>query len=355
MKQMIKITLTALACLSVSGCSLFSSSPRMISVSDASRFVEEAFKTSMVDVAEKQLRPSQIALSFYADNDVNAILKQRKPPLKKSPVRLPQPGPTKTVLIKYSLKCNRTRSVTFAGCQVLDTVISDDSVPVPPLHFTQIQLRQNNRLNFSIEHTPKSGASSKAHLDYFLGCDRDEPSIYKQCESLTGQSSAADSKNSALFAIKQLQLLANNHLDVIVEQQVSKPRNKFVYQAPKQPETPWIASYVDPKPISFKVLMLRDDSLLLSADQESLKTDLEGTLGKNYIDHNDYVLTPGQFKFIDFARIDPDTRYLGIIADYRDNSRAVWKKVFKVEPTGSNYPLHVHLKRNEVDILAEEQ
>jgi type VI secretion system protein VasD len=100
--------------------------------------------------------------------------------------------------------------------------------------------------------------------------------------------------------------------------------------------------------------MLRDDSLLLSADQESLTNELEKTLGKNYIDHDDYVLTPGEFKFINFTSIDTETRYIGVIADYRDGTQATWKAAFKVEPTGSRYPLHVHLKRNKVNILAQE-
>lgn len=106
-------------------------------------------------------------------------------------------------------------------------------------------------------------------------------------------------------------------------------------------------------PIAFKVVQLRDDSLLLSADYQSIQDDLKGSLGQNYISHDDYVLVPGQFKFVDFIDIDPKTRFIGIIADYNDIENATWKAVTRVEAKGSKYPLYVQLRKSDIVIRKE--
>ncbi|HBL66041.1 MAG TPA: type VI secretion system lipoprotein TssJ, partial [Achromobacter sp.] len=106
-------------------------------------------------------------------------------------------------------------------------------------------------------------------------------------------------------------------------------------------------------PIAFRVLQLKDDSLLLNADPEQLAKDLKKALGSTYISQDDYVLQPGQFKFIDFARIDKDTRYVAIVADFHDQNGAVWKQAFRLEPNGRRYALLMTLHGNRVGIVDE--
>ncbi|MGV2863699.1 type VI secretion system lipoprotein TssJ [Achromobacter sp. AGC39] len=106
-------------------------------------------------------------------------------------------------------------------------------------------------------------------------------------------------------------------------------------------------------PIAFKVLQLKDDSLLLNVDPEQLAKDLKKALGSTYITQDDYVLQPGQFKFIDFARIDKDTRYVAIVADFHDQNGAVWKQAFRLEPNGRRYALLMTLHGNRVGIVDE--
>jgi len=108
-----------------------------------------------------------------------------------------------------------------------------------------------------------------------------------------------------------------------------------------------------PTPIAFKVLQLKDDSLLLNADPDQLAKDLKKALGSTYVVEDDYVLQPGQFKFIDFARIEPATRYVAIIADFHDPNGAVWKHAFRLEPTGRRYALLMTLHGNRVAITDE--
>ncbi|WP_236744137.1 type VI secretion system lipoprotein TssJ [Marinobacter similis] len=69
-----------------------------------------------------------------------------------------------------------------------------------------------------------------------------------------------------------------------------------------------------PTPIAFQVIEMRDSSLLMAGDFDSLLTNLEDSLGQNYVDHSDYSLVPGQFKFVEPFDISEDTRFVGVIA-----------------------------------------
>ncbi|SHF36879.1 type VI secretion system protein VasD [Modicisalibacter ilicicola DSM 19980] len=106
-------------------------------------------------------------------------------------------------------------------------------------------------------------------------------------------------------------------------------------------------------PLMFQILQLKDDSMLMAADFPELKRDLEETLGTNYLVHDDFTLLPGQFKFYAPFEIDEDTRYMGVIALYADPNRAQWKKVVRVDATGNDYHLLVHLREHEVELRKE--
>ena len=105
-------------------------------------------------------------------------------------------------------------------------------------------------------------------------------------------------------------------------------------------------------PISIKVIELKDDSLLLSADQESLNQDLKSALGQTYLNHSDFVLTPGQFKFIDFEKVNEKTRFIGVIADYRDVNRSSWKKIIKLHPSNKKQSFFLQLTMQEAILKA---
>lgn len=103
-----------------------------------------------------------------------------------------------------------------------------------------------------------------------------------------------------------------------------------------------------PSPLAFQVFELEDDSKLLAADYDSLIEDHEDALGTNYVDHSDYTMLPGQFKFIEPKAIDEDTRYIGVMAQYGDPEVSQWKKVIKIKSIGREYHLLILLKEQEV-------
>ncbi|MFM2480442.1 type VI secretion system lipoprotein TssJ [Celerinatantimonas sp. YJH-8] len=101
-------------------------------------------------------------------------------------------------------------------------------------------------------------------------------------------------------------------------------------------------------PIQVRVFELEDDSMLKAADYEQLANHYKKALKSNYVDDYDYMLTPGQFKFVDPIQLDDDTRYIGVMASYSDPDKSQWKKVVKVKPLGHEYHLLILLKSNDV-------
>ncbi|WP_321884115.1 type VI secretion system lipoprotein TssJ [Burkholderia cepacia] len=106
-------------------------------------------------------------------------------------------------------------------------------------------------------------------------------------------------------------------------------------------------------PVAFKVLQLKDDSVLLNADPDQLRKDLKKTLGSTYLAADDYLLLPGQFKFVPFGEVRDGTRFIAAIADFHDANAVAWKQVMPIEPKGRKYSLLVKLSETSVSLTRE--
>jgi type VI secretion system VasD/TssJ family lipoprotein len=106
-------------------------------------------------------------------------------------------------------------------------------------------------------------------------------------------------------------------------------------------------------PIAFKVLQLTDDSLLVNASPQAMAQDLKKTLGSTYIRADDYLLQPGQFKFVDLRALDEDTRFIAVIANYHSSEVGQWKQRLRVEPKGRQYAVLVQLDAAQVSLKGE--
>lgn len=101
-------------------------------------------------------------------------------------------------------------------------------------------------------------------------------------------------------------------------------------------------------PIAFKVVQLRDDSLFLNSGYDALDKDLGRALGSTYIRADDYLLFPGQFKFVAFQAIDAETRFIGVFANYHDLESARWKTALRIEPRGRKVAVAVQFEASQV-------
>ncbi|MBL1274363.1 MAG: type VI secretion system lipoprotein TssJ [Oceanospirillales bacterium] len=110
-----------------------------------------------------------------------------------------------------------------------------------------------------------------------------------------------------------------------------------------------------PTPVAFQIIEMRDSSLLMAGDFDQLLNNLKDSLGRNYIDHSDYTLVPGQFKFVEPFEISKDTRFIGVIAFYAYPNLSQWKKVVRVDPVGGRYHLLVNLRDREVQLKRSEE
>lgn len=106
----------------------------------------------------------------------------------------------------------------------------------------------------------------------------------------------------------------------------------------------------DATPFELQVFELEDDSMFLSADHDQLIEDAEKAIKSNYIRHRDFVLLPGQFKFIDFFELNKKTIYIGVMARFANLEESDWKKVIKLEPFGKKYHLLIYFSGNKVKI-----
>ncbi|OLQ84318.1 type VI secretion system-associated lipoprotein [Vibrio ponticus] len=104
----------------------------------------------------------------------------------------------------------------------------------------------------------------------------------------------------------------------------------------------------DAAPLEIQVFELEDDSMFMSADYDQLKKDQKSTLRSNYVTSYDYVLTPGQFKFVDAFEVSEETNYIGVMAHFSDPEISDWKKAVKV--LNKNRQYHLLMKFSEYQV-----
>jgi type VI secretion system protein VasD len=103
-------------------------------------------------------------------------------------------------------------------------------------------------------------------------------------------------------------------------------------------------------PIEVQVFELKDDSMFMSADYDMIKADYRQALRSNFVDNYDFVLMPGQFKFVNSFDLDPETRYIGVMAHFAEPELSEWKKAVKVINKGRQYHLLMYFKDYDVKL-----
>lgn len=101
----------------------------------------------------------------------------------------------------------------------------------------------------------------------------------------------------------------------------SEAHAQFVVSGDVNPDNAGRAS-----PIVVRLFQLRNDGEFATADFFSLYDKEKETLGASFISREEYVLTPGETRTLELA-VNPDARFIGALAAYRDIRSAQWRAV----------------------------
>ena len=86
-----------------------------------------------------------------------------------------------------------------------------------------------------------------------------------------------------------------------------------------------------PSPIVVRVYELKSVAVFNAADFMSIYQKDQAELGADLVGKEEFVLSPGETKT--FAKkLSPDTRFLGVVAAYRDLERSRWRSTVQIQP-----------------------
>jgi type VI secretion system protein VasD len=103
-----------------------------------------------------------------------------------------------------------------------------------------------------------------------------------------------------------------------------------------------------PSPLLVRIYELKSAASFNAADFMSLYQRDQAQLAADMIAKEEYVLAPGETKT--FAKtLAPDTRFIGVVAAYRDVEHAKWRSVVPVQP---NQPQKLTVKAGELAVEA---
>ncbi|MFJ4156879.1 type VI secretion system lipoprotein TssJ [Pseudomonas sp. NPDC089752] len=235
-------------------------------------------------------------------------------------------------------------------------VIRDHSLPIGPPkdHPTQVA--------FSINVSPTLNANPNSVDVAAIPESTLEPSPYAVTLS-AGDPHALTDKVGTLFEYLQAQFPAMSPVETGEEDDSESARSPMEESSPGSYDDPTVAltlpgsttsaSRLVATPIAIKILQLRDDTLLRNSVYQLLDADPAKALRSTYVRDDDYLLNPGQFKFIPLEPIEPETRFVAVIGDYRNQQNATWQQVLRIPPRGHQIILSVLV--NDAQILLKEE
>lgn len=103
-----------------------------------------------------------------------------------------------------------------------------------------------------------------------------------------------------------------------------------------------------PSPVVVRVYELTGPSSFREGDFFQLFEQPEATLGSDLRDVSDVVVAPGGRETLS-RELSPDTRYIGILANFRDIDQAQWREGFVV-PVHETTSVNVRVGRLDVSV-----
>lgn len=86
-----------------------------------------------------------------------------------------------------------------------------------------------------------------------------------------------------------------------------------------------------PSPLLLRVYELKSATAFNNADFMSIYQRDQAELAADFVAKEEYLLAPGESKSFN-KTLGPDTRFLGVLAAYRDLEHAKWRSIVAVQP-----------------------
>ena len=286
----------------------------------ASKKMMQIAKDPSTPVGELRDQPSLVALSMVAAKDMNPNVHQ------------PVQGSVAGTKLPYS--------VSLSGDDLADLA---EQLKVT-LRQVQGELNTAGSPSDDIEAEPVSTNEATEGDDSRMQAEAgiDEVATDADAESDADENADAEGPQEA------------EERDDGVARQVGEYRDALDGDSDDEQQTSDERSSRNANPVEIAVYQLKDDGRFLSADFDLLHDDPKEALGKTYLDHDEFVMRPGQFKFARFFPVKEQAQFIAIVASYEDIDSIVWKAIARIEPTGGRYPLLVSLDKHGVSIQKEE-
>ncbi|MBS9782930.1 MAG: type VI secretion system lipoprotein TssJ [Pasteurella sp.] len=106
-------------------------------------------------------------------------------------------------------------------------------------------------------------------------------------------------------------------------------------------------------PVLIRIFQLSEKSLFLSSTYDELTNDFKKVLGKTYINHDELMIDPNQFRFIGDNTFKDGSRYLGVIAYFNDEKDRQWRDILRIRSKGEFYPFLIRITENKINLYKD--
>jgi type VI secretion system protein VasD len=307
----------------------------------ASKKMMQIAKDPSTPVGELRDQPSLVALSMVASKEMNPnvyLPVESSPPAMELPYSVSLSGDDLADLfqqLKVTLKQVHDEMRAAASADAEASLVFDDE---PDSGSANVDETGTDVAESDIESKPDEDVIPNAAI---------------QGESELGEKAAANDTEADTTDEAAAATEVEVHGDG-VPRQVGQYRETRGGDKDDEQTSPDARSSRNANPVEVTVYQLKDDGRFLSADFDQLRSDPKKALGKTYLEHDDFVVRPGQFKFVRFFPVKEQTQFIAVVASYEDIDSIVWKAIARIEPTGGRYPLLVSLGRHGVSIQKED-
>lgn len=105
-----------------------------------------------------------------------------------------------------------------------------------------------------------------------------------------------------------------------------------------------------PSPVIVKIYEMRNDMAFRQGDFQTLFMEPMKVLGADLVATDELTFVPGEARTIAYSPM-PETRYVGILAGFRQMERARWRTTLPVEPEEDNL---IRIELNDTSLLVIE-